>query len=102
LQAHELNGTSGGITWPSVLRDTAYAAARGRIDDLMAQRTHQVSDPQSEINREVRELTQQMRTTLKSQISEVDPADYLAARKFLVSLAHETRQPVPIQGLASR
>ncbi len=51
---------------------------------------------------QVQAVTAQMHEQLQSKIRQMSPADYVAARKFLTSLAYEVRFPAVDGRVASR
>ena len=50
----------------------------------------------------VRQLTARLQTKLKSQIDVLDPAQYMAAKNYLLSLNDEAQRPVVVRALAAR
>ncbi len=87
LSFAQLDPGTGRITWPVVLRSDEYATARQKIEDLFALRARvNGSVPTShEISVGVADL----RALLRARISAMSPNEYIAARKFLDSLAYE-------------
>jgi hypothetical protein len=92
LTASQLEPSTGRITWPLALTRDGFAPQRSRLDELFASRAHAgtTGDIADAITSEVRVL----RDSLRDQIREIPTQDYMAARRFLDSLALEGRSPV--------
>ena len=101
LDQQELDMVSGVIFWPSALQSDEFAEARQELQRVFRDRARlgglSVEDRQQAV-----ELSQQTRQTLKAQIKELHPNDYLAARKFIDSVAYEVRFTPQIDGVAAR
>ena len=100
--SYELEPARGTIYWPDVLLEEEFADCRIRLDGLFGQRKVGASVSGSNVSRQVLTATTQMREKLRSKIRQMTPVEYMAARKFLESLAHEVRFPARIEGVASR
>jgi hypothetical protein len=98
----QLESARGGIYWPEVLMEEEFCDGRIRLDSLFAQRKAAPGASGSDISRQVQTVAVQMRGQLQSKIRQMTPAEYMAARKFLDSLAYEARFPTRIEGVASR
>ena len=98
----ELEPARGAVYWPDVLLEEEFSDCRIRLDGLFAQRKVGASASGSNVSRQVLTATTQMREQLRSKIRQMTPVEYMAARKFLESLAHEARFPARIEGVASR
>ena len=83
--------TTGGLDWPTALQGTDFAAERARIDELFRARRDATGGLAGSETGEVKQLSAMMDSTLKAHISSVDPADYVAAKRFLKSISHEVR-----------
>ena len=90
LGAMQLSQT-GAINWPAGLLRAEYDDLRGRIENLFANRTVSNIGVGSTTEVAVTRLTDSMAADLKSQISDMTPNEYIAAKNFLRSLAYETR-----------
>ena len=90
----------GRIYWPEVLLDEEFSDCRIRLDSLFAQRRGAASISASNVSHLVQTVAAQMREQLRSKMRQMTPADYLAARKFVESLAYEARFPARIEGVA--
>ena len=91
----------GKIYWPEVLLEEEFSDCRIRLDSLFAQRKAESSTSGINVSRQAQKVAIQMRSQLRSKMRQMTPADYLAARKFLESLAYEARFPARIEGVAS-
>ena len=96
----ELASARGRISWPDVLLDEEFSDGRIQLESLFAQRKASVSAPGSSVSGEVQTVAVQMRERLQAKIRQMSPEEYLAARRFLDSLAYESRFPARIEGVA--
>jgi hypothetical protein len=96
----ELASARGGVSWPVALLDEDFSDGRLQLESLFAQRNRGAGSSASSVAREVRTGATQMREQLKSKIRQISPAEYVAARKFLVSLAYEAQLPAPVGKVA--
>jgi hypothetical protein len=55
-----------------------------------------------DVSRQVQTVAVRMRQQLQSKIRQMRPAEYMAARKFLESLAYEVQFSPRIEGVASK
>lgn len=94
LTADQYDPATGALVWPHILRTDEYKAFRDRIDELMASRTPENSGDGSPSQRELDELIDGMKMLLKSNIDQVSPAQYAAAKWFLLSLDYEVLFPL--------
>ncbi len=97
----QMEPARGRIYWPEVLLEEEFSDCRIQLDSLFAQRKAGLSISASSVSQDVQTVAVQMGEQLRSKIRQMTPADYLAARKFLESLAYEARFPVRIEGVAS-
>jgi len=80
LSPSELDSVTGDISWPILLRDDRYADYRARLEALFAERA----------------ASAQLSTSaypLEKRVARVPQMDYIAAKRFIQSLAYEARQP---------
>lgn len=91
LLSQQLDPSTGQIQWPQPLLNDAFAEQRTALESLFAARVHTgtTSDLSAAITDEVRE----MRDELRRQIRTMPTQDYMEARRFLDSLAHEGQVP---------
>lgn len=92
LTAAQYNRALGRVAWPEALKSPQFAAIRTAIDGLVKDRA-----ASSAADRQIQMLAGNMKTQLKTQIRQLAPADYMAAKTFLSKLQYETqfRSPVP-------
>jgi hypothetical protein len=100
--AYQVDPLRGRIFWPSVLKREEFANARTQIDDLFAQRRSRQAGLGSNFCRQTKSLSLAMRNQLREMMDEVPPTEYLAARKFLDTLALEAQMPPRIEGVAAK
>lgn len=84
LSSEALDPLTGKIHWPDALRGADYAAPRTEIDRLLQLRATTSGDG---TGMRIRQSASQMTDILKSHIRDMPANDYMAARKFLDSLA---------------
>lgn len=97
----QLEPVRGRIHWPAVFHQEEFADCRIRLECLFAQRKAGTSAPASGVCHQVQEATAEMHEQLRAKIRRMSPAEYVAARNFLESLAYEARFPARIEGVAS-
>jgi hypothetical protein len=79
----------GKVDWPELLLRGEFSVARAAIDYAFSQRSLQPMDVGSDPQRTARTAVGQMRSQLRKLMSELSPAEYAAARRFLDSLTLE-------------
>lgn len=99
LTAYQYEPALGKVYWPTALTTPDFAMERVAIDRLVAERNPTNTGLGSDNQRQIAINVQRMKETLKSQVATMDPAEYLAARKFLTSLDFEGRQVLVTSGL---
>jgi hypothetical protein len=102
LSEQQYDRTFGRLNWPAALSGDAFAAERRELDRAFALRTPGEIGASSEFYSTVRTQTRSLEAKLKTQIDNLDAAQYMAAKKFLVSLGHEAQQPLITRTLAAR
>lgn len=92
LTASQLDPATGKITWPAVLQAMEFTPPRTELDRMFAERAQNDISPKltSNIGFEV----DRMKNTLQSHMHSMPASSYIAARKFLDSLAYEGKQPL--------
>ena len=89
LSVSQLDPVTGQITWMPVLMDQAFAPYRDELQSLFTLRAqHQGGDVTFT---QVRRVTDAMNAELKKQINYLQPQDYINARRFIDTLADESR-----------
>lgn len=97
----QLSSFNAKITWPRVLLDDAFFNERISLGSLFAQRRSAQQDSIEDTSHKAQELIEQMSKKLRSKIRNMSPAEYIATRKFLESLAYEATLAPRVGGLAS-
>jgi hypothetical protein len=83
------NLATDGLAWPAALQRREFAATRTRLDELFRFRRDSSNGLVGDELTEANQLASELIGELKSHISEVKPMDYIAAKRFLTSIAHE-------------
>jgi hypothetical protein len=91
LSSYQLWSKEGYLRWPGLLLHGDYAEARSGIDYLFAMRTAADSGAGSQNCVDLQARIGTLRDTLHNNLKRYKPVDYLAARKFLDSLAYEAQ-----------
>lgn len=90
------------IFWPALLSRTDFDSLRTELDGLFAVQRPNNSGLGTENYREIVALTAEMHTLLDTMINQLHPDEYLAARRFIESLAYEARFPAGQQAVVTR
>jgi hypothetical protein len=101
LSELQYDRTFGRLNWPAALAGDQYAAERGELEQLFRTRSPGDAGASTEFHDAVRQLTRTLEAKLKSQITTLSSSQYMSARKFLVSLTHESQQPLVVRALAA-
>jgi len=92
LSPGDLNAVTGQITWPRLLQEEEFGAPRAALENVFAQRA--VSGPlHADAVGTARQATDRMMAQLKTRVRDANQQDYIAARRFLESLAYEVQRP---------
>jgi len=92
LSPSEMDQVNGEITWPRILRTDRYAGYRFRLEALFAKRAG--PDELSAASYfQIDRTTKAMLGELKNQVAVVPQMEYIAAKRFIQSLAYEARRP---------
>lgn len=89
LSVSQLDPLSGLISWPPPLRREAYAEDRAALEAMFKQRAAGTADNYEEIQAACNRLLDKLRANLSTFV----PNDFIAARKFVESLAYELSAP---------
>ncbi len=92
LSPRELDFISGHINWPLLLDTERYTQQRRALESLFSRRAS-AGGVSWEERIKIELVAAVMLDELKEQIAEVPPSDYMAARRFVESLAYEARMP---------
>jgi hypothetical protein len=88
LSPSELDSVTGQINWPALLQDDRFAAHRSDLEKLFLTRAQQGALA-LEDRSQIRKTTDAMLNELRGLVRDVPQADYIAARRFIESLAFE-------------
>ncbi len=88
LSPGEIDPVEGTLAWPDALQDPAFAEGREQLERLFSDWIH-YGTLSLEDRRQIRGATDVMLQQLRQHIEELPPPDYMAARRFLESLAYE-------------
>ncbi len=89
VSTSQVDPASGKINWPAALTQDNYSDQRAVLDQLMAKEAEYGRLSYSD-QLEARNTIETMFGTLKSQITQIPPMDYVASRDFLRSLIYAT------------
>ena len=87
LSVSQFDPLSGTISWPGILRDAQFKTERETIEKLFVERARGVATNSLEIDEAIRALSDRLRPEAQS----ANANDFIQARKFVESLAHEAR-----------
>jgi hypothetical protein len=92
LSPSELDAATGEISWPALLQSVEYSGFRAELDKVFAERaaTGLVG---ADALVKARQATDRMLEELKTHVREVPSQAYIAARRFIESLAYEVDRP---------
>jgi hypothetical protein len=90
------------IFWPALLSGGDFDSLRTQLDQLFSVQRPNNSGLGTENFREIAALTAEMQTLLDSKLNQLHPDEYLAARRFISSLAYEARFPAGQQAVVTR
>ena len=96
--ADQLDPISGRIAWPTSLDVPRFSAFRNRLDSQFAERSADNSGVGSQNFRDIWSVTKQMKHRLRVHLREYDTTSYIAAKKFIDSLAYEARFAANTEG----
>jgi hypothetical protein len=102
LTSHEYDTTFARLTWPAALSGDEFAEQREAMDRAFGSRSLRDSGADSAFYGEVKQISSAMQKTLQSQVGRLDGTQYVAAKKFLMSLTYEATQPMVIRTVAVR
>jgi hypothetical protein len=87
LSVSQLDPLTGTITWPAPLQRADYLVEREELERLYRERATGV-DPNYD---DIRTASDRLVQRLTTDIDKFEPNDFIRAKKFVESLAHETR-----------
>lgn len=91
----------GQLHWPAALEGERFTRHREALDILFAGRTTSDSGVSSPFYRDVKRLTDQMQGELKQEMGNLSQMEYMAAYKFLNSVAYEAQAAHALQELVA-
>lgn len=92
LSPSEVDTVTGAITWPRLLQEEEFGQFRAALENVFAQRA--MTGPSHAYTAgAAKQATDGMMAHLKTRVREVNQQDYIAARRFIESLAHEAQRP---------
>ena len=89
LTDSQLDPLTGKINWPFSLMSPKYEKYRDQLDDLFEQRARHGGQISYRTYEQIKFTTKDFLKALREDIREMDPQDYLAAKRFVNALAHE-------------
>jgi hypothetical protein len=92
LSPSELDIVTGEIHWPILLTAQGYSAQRVALEKAFADRAYH-GVMQAETFLKVLQMAEDLLSDLKNQVRNLPTDQYLAAKRFLESLAYEASQP---------
>ncbi len=92
LTTADLDPLTGQLNWPIVLREPAYANERAELDKLFSDRSI-ASSVSPDLYNAIQKNTKDLLELLRKNINQYKANDWLNAKKFVESLAYETRFP---------
>ncbi|MEX2176977.1 MAG: hypothetical protein WD872_21625 [Pirellulaceae bacterium] len=101
LNEAEYDRILGRLSWPAVLAGDEFASERIALNDAFSARTAHDAGPASAFYGEVLASTDSMLEKLAARLPAMAPAEFIAARKFLVGMAYEASLPLVAKGLVS-
>jgi hypothetical protein len=102
LNQSQYDSTLGRLNWPAALTSDDFAADRDALDRAFRSRSPGDVGASSMFYSEVRQLTSSMQEKLTDHIRDLDAAQYMAAKRFLLSVSYESQQPLVARSLAAR
>ena len=85
----QLDPVTGEIYWPTQLDGDDYALLRKQLDGMFAQRAQSKGRIGSDRYESIQTATNELLALLMSHITDMAANDYIAAKKFVESLAFE-------------
>jgi hypothetical protein len=99
---YQVEPVRGTIRWPGLFQRDEFLETRVQLDYLFAQRKAGDCGLGSENCRQIKEATEKMLDQLRDLIDDLSPAEYMAARRFVDTLAYEAEFAPQVDGVALR
>lgn len=91
LSPRQLDPSTGKVFWPTGLQSQEFADLRVQLENEFDARAHASSGASN--GDKINQLAREMQKTLKANIRDMTPNQYIAAKKFLDSMAYEGLNP---------
>ncbi|NQT14172.1 MAG: hypothetical protein HQ582_15565 [Planctomycetes bacterium] len=92
LSPSELDSATGGIAWPTLLEREEYEPFRADLEEAFARRADNGRMEPADLE-QAEQAAEGMIAELKSHVREIPSHQYIAARRFVESLAYDAQQP---------
>jgi hypothetical protein len=93
LDITQLDSATGKIAWPTILQDARYASDCDQLETLYRLRATSTGPIDAETFRDIRNICEQLKAELKSNIKEYSVNDFEQGKHFLDSLGYEAHFP---------
>jgi hypothetical protein len=100
--ATQLDPATGKITWPISLEDRRYVALTDELENLYWQRATVSGSINAGTYRNIRRACDELLSSLKRNISDYRPDDFISASRLVKSLRYEARFPANSGGVGSQ
>jgi len=102
LSPQDYDSTLGRLHWPAALLADDFSTERDALERAFHGRSPGDAGAGTAFYGNVKQITSVMQEKLRNHLTELDPAEYLAAKKFLTGASYEATQPMIARTLASR
>ena len=102
LTEQQYDRTLGRLAWPALLNGDEFAPEREALNRAFLVRSPSDMGAATAFYAQVQHLASQMEAKLLGKLDQVTPPEYVAAKKFIDSLAYESQQPLVVRSLAAR
>jgi hypothetical protein len=101
LNPAQYNRELGRLNWPAALTADVFAPERVLLDRAFIARSPADVGAASAFHGQVKDLADSLEAKLLDHLTMLSPAEYIAAKKFVLGLSVESQQPVIFGALAS-
>jgi hypothetical protein len=102
LSQQDYDSTLGRLHWPAALLADDFAPERDALESMFRNRSPGDVGAGSTFYADVKQLSSTLQAKLGNHVTELDPAQYIAAKKFLQGVTVESTQPLVARTLALR
>ena len=102
LNPAQYNRELGRLNWPAVLTADVFAPERVLLERAFVARSPADVGAASAFHSQVKQLAGSMEAKLRDNLTLLSPAEYMAAKKFILGLSVESQQPMIFGALAAR